>query len=138
MLPFNNQIYIYEANGKQLKQQLLNGFINKNYSGQLTGLTFKYKESSSGGIEITEITLDNNKVVDMDDEDTIYKICLTDYSATLEGSIVNEFKLEPTNNKQTALIEAEAVINMLKEHRKSIDPEKFLIDVDLSERGIKI
>lgn len=74
----------------------------------------------------------------MDDEDTIYKICLTDYSTTLEGSIVNEFKLEPTNNKQTALIEAEAVINMLKEHRKSIDPEKFLIDVDLSERGIKI
>ena len=138
MLPFNNQIYIYEVNGKQLKQQLLNGFINKNYSDQLTGLKFKYKESSSGSIEITEITLDNNKVVDMDDEDTIYKICLTDYSATLEGSIVNEFKLEPTNNKQTALIEGEAVINMLKEHRKSIDPEKFLIDVDLSERGIKI
>lgn len=73
MLPFNNQIYIYEVNGKQLKQQLLNGFINKNYSDQLTGLTFKYKESSSGGIEITEITLDNNKVVDIDDEDTIYK-----------------------------------------------------------------
>ena len=138
MLPFNNQLCVYEVNGKQLKQQLLNGFKNSNYSDQLTGLKFKYRENSTGNIEITEITLDNGVMVDMDDEKTTYKICLTNYSAMLDGSIVKEFQLKQINNDQTAPIEAEAIINILKKHCGSTEPSNFLIDVDLSERGIKI
>ena len=137
ILPFNNLLYIYEVNGKQLKQHLLNGIKYSNYGDQLTGLKFKYTIDSNGNIEITEIILDNGTVVNMDDENTLYRICLSSYSSNLEGSIVNEFGLEPIN-KQTAKIDAEVVIDMIKKHCGSTDPNEFLIEVDLSERGARV
>ena len=137
ILPFNNLLYIYEVNGKQLKQHLLNGIKYSNYGDQLTGLKFKYTIDSNGNIEITEIILDNGTVVNMDDENTLYRICLSSYSSNLEGSIVNEFGLEPIN-KQTAKTDAEVVIDMIKKHCGSTDPNEFLIEVDLSERGVRV
>ena len=129
--------YEYEVNGKQLKQQLLNGIKYSNYGDQLTGLKFKYTIDSNGNIEITEIILDNGTVVNMDDENTLYRICLSSYSSNLEGSIANEFGLEPIN-KQTAKTDAEVVIDMIKKHCGSTDPNEFLIEVDLSERGARV
>lgn len=134
--PFNNFWLLYELNGAELAQQLKNGFINKNYGDQMSGLTFEYVNhgtSESPDIEIISITLDDGTEVDINDTTKTYLICTSNYSATLENSVFID-KVSVVSEGE-APIDNVTIIELLREEAAANDGYIF---VDTSERGIDV
>ncbi len=155
--PFCNYWYIYEITGAELAQQLIAGFEGMgNYGDQMSGLTFTYtqneKESESsssipagpeggpGGPDrksydytIESITLSDGTSVDPSDTETTYLVCVSNYSATLSGSVFEN--KEPVYPASEAPVDNEAIIELLREEGKENGGH---LSVDTSKRGILV
>ena len=133
LCPFNNSLLIYELNGEELARQLANGFVNGDFGDQVSGLTFEYKNNGTEEepvIEIVSITLSNGTEVDLTDKDTKYKVCITNYSAELEGSIfAGKTPLKPATE---APVDNAAIISVLRDRREKGDIQ---IPTDHNARG---
>ena len=141
MLPFNNPLLIYELTAQELKQHLINSIREDNYGDQMTGLCFEYKkDKNSNEVEIVKMYLvddDGNKTaIDVNDTTTRYTICLPRYNATLEGSVTKN--KTPINNEAIAIVDNQAIIEILEYERDQNKPSKFKIEVDLEQRAIKV
>lgn len=141
MLPFNNPLLIYELTAQELKQHLINSIHEDNYGDQMTGLCFEYKkDKNSNEVEIVKMYLvddDGNKTaIDVNDTTTRYTICLPRYNATLEGSVTKD--KTPINNEAIAIVDNQAIIEILEYERGQNKPSKFKIEVDLEQRAIKV
>lgn len=133
MLPFGNLILIYELTGKELARQLELGLQNSNYGDQMSGLTFTYKaegDKDHRTYEIISITLDDGTEIDPDDEEQTYRVAVTDYSATVSGSIFEN--KQPVVAQTDAPVESELIIDLLREER---DKGDGYIYVDTGDRG---
>ena len=123
-----------QLSGKETARQIVNGFIEKNYGDQMSGLTYTYLNHGTEAepdIEIVSITLSDGTEVDVHDEITTYRVCTCDDCATLEGSVflgktpvVPEAEAPIDNQAILALVRAEAAAN------------NGLISVDVGTRGI--
>ena len=134
--PFCNYLFVYELTGAELRQQLLNGFVSRNYGDQMSGLTFEYINHGTEDekdIEIVSITLSDGTEVDMEDTETLYRVCTTNYSGTLPGSVF-ETK-EPVVPASEAPIDNETFIEIL---RMEAEENDGYISVDTSGRGYEI
>lgn len=133
LCPFNNSLLVYEVSGLELAQQLANGFVNGDFGDQVSGLTFEYKNigtEENPVIEIVSITLSDGTKVDIADNDTKYKICITDYSAELEGSVfAGKTPLKPATE---APVDNLAIISVLRDRR---DKGDIQIPVDRNARA---
>ena len=132
LVPFNNTWLIFELSGAELAQQLLNGFINTDYGDQVSGLTYEYLNygtEDEPDIEIISITLDEGTPVDIHDTETLYRVCTSNYNATLEGSVFQG--KEPLVPEAEAPIDNLTVIDLLREEAR--DNEGY-IAVDTSPR----
>lgn len=133
LCPFNNSLLIYELNGEELARQLANGFVNGDFGDQVSGLTFEYKNNGTEEepvIEIVSITLSNGTEVDLTDKDTKYKVCITNYSAELEGSVfAGKTPLKPATE---APLDNQAIISVLRDRREKGDIQ---IPTDHNARG---
>ncbi len=153
--PFCNYWYIYEVTGAELARQLIDGFEGMgNYGDQMSGLTFTYtqtekesdetKEEEKGGPQggpggpnrksydytIESIILSDGTIVDPTDTVTTYKVCISNYSATLAGSVFEN--KEPLYPASEAPVDNVTIIELLREEGKA---NGGLISVDTSERG---
>ena len=130
--PFCNSLFVYELTGAELRQQLVNGMRNGDYGDQMSGLTFTY-EYEGNAVNILSITLDDGTEVDVNDDETLYRVCTSNYSGTKEGGvfadkepIVPEAEAPIDNITMIDLLRAEAVMN------------NGYISVDTGARGILI
>ncbi len=140
ILPFGNSLLVYELNGRELARHLVNGLKNPNYGDQMTGLTFTY---TADGNELTDraernyrilsITLPDGTPVDPDDTETIYRVCVSSYSASIPGSVFEN--KEPVVPEAEAPADNEAAIRVLREESKK---NQGFIPVDTGERGVEI
>ena len=131
--PFNNTWLIYELTGAEIAQQIVNGFIEKNYGDQMSGLTYEYLNHGTEeepDIEIVSITLDDGTEVDVHDEETLYRVVTSNYSATLEGGVF--IGKEPLVPETEAPIDNLTIIDLLREEAR--DNEGY-IAVDTAPRG---
>ncbi len=148
--PFCNYWYIYEITGAELAQQLINGFEGMgNYGDQMSGLTFTYTQTEKSGGDsssraggpggpsktsydytIESITLSDGTSVDPKDTSTTYKVCISNYSATLEGSVFEN--KEPLYPATEAPIDNVTIISLLREEGEK---NGGLLSVDTTKRG---
>lgn len=131
--PFCNYLYVYELTGAELAQQLVNGFKNGNYGDQMSGLTFEYETSGSGrsaDITIVSVTLDDGTDVDVNDAETIYRVCTSSYSGTLAGGVFES--KEPVYPASEAPIDNITMIDLLRAEGRDNDG---YIAVDTGARG---
>ena len=134
--PFNNFWLVYELTGAELAQQLKNGFIDKNFGDQVSGLTFEYINhgpSEAPDIEIVSITLDDGTEVNIKDNKKTYRVCTTNYSATLANSVF--IGKTSVNSTGDAPVDNVTIIELLREEAKA---NNGYISVDTSERGINV
>ena len=131
--PFNNIWLVYDLTGEELAQQIENGFIESNYGDQVSGLTYEYYDygtEEEPDVVIVSITLDDGTEVDIDGKDPIYRVVVSNYSATLEGSVF-EGKT-PVFPEADAPIDNQALIELLRDRRDSGEEQ---IPTDTSPRG---
>ncbi|MCR4671106.1 MAG: 5'-nucleotidase C-terminal domain-containing protein [Saccharofermentans sp.] len=136
MLPYSNNLLVFELTGAELKQQILNGFKLETYGDQMSGLTFEYIDHRSEerkDIEILSITLSDGTKVDPEDTKTLYRVVTFDYNVTVKGSVF-EGKT-PVNAAADAIVDSNAYIEVLK---KEAAADNGHISVDTGVRGIKI
>ena len=132
LVPFNNTWLIFELSGAELAKQLLNGFINTDYGDQVSGLTYEYLNHGTKDepdVEIVSITLDDGTEVDIHDTETMYRVCTSNYNATLEDSVF--IGKEPLVPEAEAPIDNLTVIDLLREEAR--DNEGY-IAVDTRSR----
>ena len=131
--PFSNYLYVYDLTGAELAQELKDGFRNGNYGDQMSGLTFSYEVSGSdrtAEITIVSITLDDGTEVDTTDNETLYRVCTSNYSATLAGSVFED--KEPVIPAAESPIDNLAMIDLLREEARD---NGGYIAVDTGVRG---
>ena len=132
--PFNNTWLVYELTGAEIAQQLLNGFINTDYGDQVSGLTYEYVNHGTEeepDIEIVGITLSDGTEVDINDTETLYRVCTSNYNATVENSVFL--------GKTPVVPEAEAPIDnltIIELVRAEAEANNGHILVDTEPRGI--
>ncbi len=138
--PFGNSILVFEITGPELARQLADGLREGNYGDQVSGLTFTYTASGDDEtprkereFRILRITLDDGTEVDMEDEETLYRVCTSNYSATLPGSVF-EGK-EPVVPEVDAPVDADLFIEVLRKLREENDG---YIYVDTGSRGVEV
>jgi len=132
--PFCNSLFVYELTGAELAQQLVNGFRNGNYGDQMSGLTFEYKVEGSGrsaAVTIVSITLDDGTEVDPTDDETIYRVCTSNYSGTLAGGVFEN--KEPIVPAAEAPIDNISMIDLLRIEARD---NNGYIAVDTGARGV--
>ena len=132
--PFSNYLYVYELTGAELAQELKDGFRNGNYGDQMSGLTFTYEAAGTdrnAEITIVSITLDDGTEIDPADDETLYRICTSNYTGTLAGSVFED--KEPIYPAAEAPIDNITMIDLLREEAR--DNEGY-IAVDTGVRGI--
>ena len=137
--PFGNSLLVYEISGAELKQHLINGLKNPGYGDQMTGLTFTYSATGDPDTDradreytILSITLSDGTEVNPEDEQTLYRVCVSNFSATIPGSVF-EGK-EPVVPDADAPIDNETYIRILREERQA---NSGYIEVDDGPRGIE-
>ena len=134
--PFANSLLLYDITGQELATLLQQGLNQPNYGDQMTGLTFTYTATGDSDtpraereFTIKSITLDDGTVVDINDTETLYRVCTSNYNATMPDSVF-EGK-EPVIPLADAPIDNEEFIRLLRE-------EKGYIPVDTGARGIDV
>ncbi len=131
--PFSNFWMIYELTGEELARQIENGFRGSNFGDQMSGLTYTYINHGTKDqpdIELVSITLSDGTEVDIHDSQTLYRVCTTNFSATLPGSVF-EGK-EPLYPEAEAPLDSLTLILFLRQEAR--DNEGY-IAVDTSPRG---
>jgi len=137
--PFGNSLLVFEISGPELAKQLADGLQSPNYGDQMSGLTFTYTATGDDSMDradreytILSVTLDDGTQVDLNDPETLYRVCTTDFSATLNGSV---FKGKtPVVPEAEAPAENESIIRLLRKDRESNNGYIF---VDTGPRGIE-
>ena len=136
LVPFNNTWLIYELTGPELAQQLVNGFMNTDYGDQVSGLAYEYINHGTEeepDIEIISITLDDGTEVNLQDPQTLYRVCTSNYNATLDGSVfLGKIPVVPESE---APIDNLTVIELLREEAGENDGH---LSVDTEPRGIRL
>ncbi len=140
--PFCNYWYIYEVTAAELAQQIADALGNGNLGNEMSGITYTYTYSQSESVDersgktktktviesIDSITLADGTALDLNDTTTKYLVCISNYSATLEGSV---FIGKTPLNETSAPIDNETLIaQLLKEAGEGKE-----ISVDTSARG---
>ena len=134
LCPFNNRWMIYYLSGEELAQQIVNGLINGDYGDQVSGLKFEYNNNGTEEApeyEIVSITLDNGTKVDITGTEAKYRVVVTDFSASIEGSVF-EGK-EPLHSELDAPVDNEAIIDYLRGRKENSD---LHIPTDTNPRGV--
>ena len=134
--PFGNSWLIFELTGREIAQQLVNGLTTSNYGDQISGLSFTYcrlGEGEHAQYVISEITLSDGSLIDPEDTHTLYRICTTNYSSTLQGAVF-EGKT-PVVPEKDAPIDNIALIELLREKRDAGEP---YFPVDTSRRATRL
>ena len=136
LVPFNNTWLIYELTGPELAQQLVNGFMNTDYGDQVSGLAYEYINHGTEeepDIEIISITLDDGTEVNLQDPQTLYRVCTSNYNATLDGSVfLGKIPVVPESE---APLDNLTVIELLREEAGENDGH---LSVDTEPRGIRL
>ena len=136
LVPFNNTWLIYELTGPELAQQLVNGFMNPDYGDQVSGLTYEYINRGTDeepDVEILSITLNNGTEVDLNYTHTIYRVCTSNYNATLDGAVF--LGKTPVVPESEAPVDNVTAIELLREEARENDGR---IPVDTESRGIRL
>ena len=84
-------------------------------------------------VEIVSITLNNGTEVDLNDTHTLYRVCTSNYNATLDGSIFLD--KTPVVPESEAPVDNLTVIKLLREEARENDGH---ISVDTEPRGIRL
>ena len=136
LVPFNNTWLIYELTGPEIAQQLIKVFINPDYGDQVSGLTYEYINHGTEEypeIEIISITLNDGTEVDLNDTEKLYRVCTSNYNATLDGSVFLD--KTPVIPESEAPIDNLTVIELLREEASENDGR---ISVDTEPRGFRL
>lgn len=138
--PFFNSLLVYELTGAELRQQLINGLIDPDYGDQMTGLTFTYTATGDADTDrarrkytILSIALDDGTPVDPEDTKTLYRVCVSAYSATLPRSVFAG--KTPVVPEAEAPVDNESMIRLLREEGLANGGH---IAVDDGPRGIEV
>ena len=126
-------LLVYELTGEELAKQIANGFANGDYGDQMSGLTFEYKNNGTDTepvIEVVSITLSDGTKVDVKDQKTKYKVCITNYCAKVAGSVFEGKK--PVKDEKDAPIDNQLIIKTLRNRKSSGDVH---IPTDNKPRG---
>ncbi len=132
MVPFGNAMLLYDVTGAELARLLEQGLKDSSYGDIMSGLTFTYSFDGSK-YKVLSITLDDGTEINTEDNETIYRICISDYCATKQGSIF-EGK-EPVFPLAEAMAEHDMIISQLRKER---DDGDGYIPVDTGTRGVEI
>jgi len=136
LVPFNNTWLIYKLTGPEIAQQLIKGFINPDYGDQVSGLTYEYINHGTEEypeIEIISITLNDGTEVDLNDTEKLYRVCTSNYNATLDGSVFLD--KTPVIPESEAPVDNLTVIELLREEASENDGR---ISVDTEPRGFRL
>ena len=138
--PFANSLLLYDLNGAELAELLRNGLNKTSYGDQMSGLTFTYTATGDEDtpreereFTILSITLDDGTEVDVNDTQTLYRVCTTNFNATLPDCVF--IGKEPVIPESDAPIDSEVFIRLLRENREANDG---YIPVDTAERGVEV
>lgn len=138
--PFGNSLLVFDLNGEELAQQLVNGLKVANQGDQMSGLSFTYSATGDADTPrdereytILSITLDDGTEVDMHDTHTLYRVCTTNYGATIPGNVF-EGKT-PVVPESDAPTDNEAYIQLLREEFAANDG---YISVDTRPRSVEV
>ena len=82
---------------------------------------------------VLSITLDDGTNVDPKDSDTLYRVCINEFSATYPGSVFQD--KEPVIAPADSPIDNESFIEVLR--KEAAENEGFLY-IDMRARGTKI
>ncbi|MBQ6544234.1 MAG: 5'-nucleotidase C-terminal domain-containing protein [Lachnospiraceae bacterium] len=139
VMPFGNSLLLYDVTGKELAQQLTDGMKDPAFGDQMSGLRFTYTATGDEDTKaedreytILGITLDDGTEVDPEDEETLYRVCVSDFSATREGSVFAD--KEPVIPPSDAPIDHPALVAALR--RESAENDGYFF-VDTGERGVR-
>lgn len=135
MTNLNYSLLIYELTGEELAQHLAKSFTNVDLGGQVSGLTYEYRNNGTDTepiIEIVSITLSDGTQVDIHDKTTKYKVCITNYCAKVSGSVFEGKK--PLKAESEAPVDNQSYISVL---RKKVKNGEVHIMVDTAPRGTK-
>ena len=131
--PFNNFWMIYELTGEELARQIESSYLESNFGDQMSGLTYTYINHGTKDqpdIEVVSITLSDGTEVDVHDSQVLYRVCTSNYSATVPGGVF-EGK-EPLYPEAEAPLDNLTLILFLRQEAR--DNEGY-IAVDTSVRG---
>ena len=138
--PFSNSLLVYEINGSELARQLADGLKWSNYGDQMSGLTFTYTATGDDTMDradreytILSVTLDDGTQVDLNDTETLYRVCTSTYSATQVKSVFSG--KEPVVPEAEAPVDNEAIIRQLREEGLANGGR---IPVDTGPRGTEV
>ena len=133
MAPFGDSLLIYDITGPELARLIIDGMSDSEYGDQVSGLTFTYTDNAENKPEVLSITLDDGTEVDLSDPDTLYRVCVSEYSATYPGSVFED--KEPVIPPADSPIDNESFIEVL---RKEAKEKGGLLYIDMRVRGTKI
>ena len=138
--PFGNSLLVYEINGQELGRQLADGLRKTNCGDQMTGVTFTWTATGDDTTDraereytILSAVLDDGTEVDLNDTEKLYRVCVTNFSATVSGSVF-EGK-EPLVPVADAPVDNEALIRVLREESRANNGYIF---VDEGPRGTEV
>ena len=133
MAPFGNSLQVYELTAPEIAKLIEDGMRDSDYGDQMSGLSFTFSEESSGEFEVLSVTLDDGTELDLSDTETVYRVCISEYSATIPGSVF-EGK-EPVILKSDSPIDNESFIKVLQ---KEAAENNGYLHVDTSGRGTRV
>ena len=120
--------------------QMVNGLKVSRYGDQMSGLSYTYSATGDADTPrekreytILSITLEDGTEVDVHDTQTLYRVCTSNFNATVPGSVF-EGKT-PVVPEADALTDNEAYIRLLREEYAANDG---YISVDTRPRGTKV
>lgn len=145
MMPFGNRIYVYTITGKQMAEHMENALIGlnpeigmnngyeaSNYGDQFSGIRMTYRVVD-GGIKVVSIIMDDGECIDVNDEENTYNVCVSEYCATLEGSVFEN--LTPIVSPDDAPTDNLAIISELREYREM---DELDIEVDTTMHSMRV
>lgn len=145
MMPFGNRIYVYTITGKQMAEHMENALIGlnpeigmnngyeaSNYGDQFSGIRMTYR-MVDGGIKVVSIVTDDGECIDVNDEENTYNVCVSEYCATLEGSVFEN--LTPIVSPDDAPTDNLAIISELREYREM---DELDIEVDTTMHSMRV
>ena len=138
--PFGNTLLVFDITGPELVKQLADGLKTPNYGDQMSGLSFTYSATGDETMDradreytILSVTLDDGTEVDLDDAKKTYRVCTTDFNATVPGSVFEE--KTPVVPQADAPIDNESIVRFLREEKAAGDG---YISVDTRPRSIEV
>ena len=100
---------------------------------QVTGLTYEFTKTGTEEVpeyHVVSVTLDDGTKIDLTDTTKTYRICTSNYSSTLEGSVFKD--KTPIYDEGLAPVDNVTMVELLREEAKANDGE---IAVDTRARG---